>query len=178
MLKPLLVATATLFSATIFSFDTAQVANAATQSNSVRIDRRELIAKSIKSSHLSAQKQSEIKSIHGVLTELYRGMNNFDADAIAKLDVIDSHHTKIYLEAFFKELKSRNISLSTEVKSIELLELTKNSAVVKITHVGRFTTPEKSGGYTQDSKLRMVKHQGHWMIGKGQVIVKPFKEYS
>jgi hypothetical protein len=178
MLKPLLIATATLFSATFVSVNTPQVANAATQSHSVQNGHQELIARGNKSSHLSAQKQAEINSIHEVLTGLYRGLNNLDADAMLKFDALDRPGDKIYLQRLFKQIKSMNIDISTEVKSIELLQLTKNSALVKITQVGRFTSPKKSGGFTQDSTVKMIKYQGRWKIGEGQAIVKPFKEYS
>jgi archaellum component FlaF (FlaF/FlaG flagellin family) len=178
MLKPLLITTATLFSAMVVSLNTAQAANAATQSHPVQNGHQELIARGNKSSHLSAQKQSDINSIHQILTEVYRGLNNLDADAIVKYDAVNHPNSKIYLQRLFKQLKSMNVEISTEVKSIDLLELTKDYAVIRITQVGRFTSAKKSGGFTQDSTVKMVKHQGRWKIGVGQAIVKPFKEYS
>jgi hypothetical protein len=178
MLKPLLFATATLFSATFVSVNTAQVANAATGSHSVQNGHQELIARGNKSSNLSAQQQSDIKSIHGVLTEIYRGFNNHDADAVDKFNAVYRPGEKTQLQRLFKQLESMNVDMSTEVKSIDLLQLTKRSAIVEIIQIGKFTSPKKSGGFTQKTTFRMIKKQGYWKVYEGQAIVKPFKEYS
>ncbi len=178
MLKPLLIATATLFSAMVVSLNTDQVANAATQSNSVQNGHQELIARSTKSSHISAQKQADIKSIHAVLTEMYRGLNNQNADAIDKFNAVYRPEEKARLKRLFSRLKSLHVDWSTEVKSIDLLELTKHTALVEIVQVGRFDSPTKSDGYTQETTFKMIKQQGHWMIDEGQANVKPFKKYS
>jgi ketosteroid isomerase-like protein len=172
MLKPLLIATATLFSATFVSVSTAQVATAATQSHPVQNGHQELIARSNKSSHLSAQKQADIKSIHGVLTEFYRGLNNQNAEEIQSVGLNHSSSGKAYIQRFFERMKAMNIDVNYEVQSIDLLQLTGHTALVKVsqstTAVGRGGT----GNALSDTTLALVKYQGKWKISDGDAVIK------
>jgi hypothetical protein len=172
MLKPLLFATATLFSATFVSLTTAQVATAATQSHSVQNGHQELIASSNKSSHISAQKQSDIKSIHGVLTEVYRGFNNQNIEAIQRTEMKPSSTERVYLQRLFKRLKAMDIDMSAEVKSIDLLQLTRHTALVKVNQLTTVVGRGKAGNVLQETTVALVKYQGRWKISDADAVIK------
>jgi hypothetical protein len=173
MLKHLLLSTATLFSATVVSLNTAQVANAATQSHPVQQNgHQELIARGNKSSHISAQKQSDIKSIHGVLTEAYRGFNNQNIEAIQSLELKPSSSEKVYLQRLFKRFQSMHADVSYEVKSIELINLTGHTALLKINQLTTVTGMGKSGNALQETTVTLVKYQGKWKIGDSDAVIK------
>jgi hypothetical protein len=172
MLKPLLITTATLFSATLVSLTTTQVANAATQSNSVQSGHQELIARSNKSSNLSTRKQADLKSIHEVLTTAYRGMNNHNVEEVQSTELKPPAGEKIYLQRLFKRLKAMRIDASFEVKSIELVQLTGHTAIVK---VGQLTTVNgrgKTGNVLQETTVALVKYQGKWKVSDSDAIIK------
>jgi hypothetical protein len=171
MLKPLLITTATLFSAAFISFDTAQAANAATQSHPVQNGHQELIARGNKSSHLSAQKQSDIKSIHAVLTKAYRAFNNQDIEALQRLELKPSSSEKLYLRQLFSRLKAMNADASYEVKSIDLIRLTGHTAVVKISQ-STIVVGGANVNALQDTTLALVKYQGKWKVSDGEAVIK------
>jgi archaellum component FlaF (FlaF/FlaG flagellin family) len=172
MLKPLLITTATLFSAAFVSVSTAQVANAATQSHPVQNGHQELIAKSNKSSHISAQQRADIKSIHQVLTEIYRGFNNQNVDLIQNALANPSATDKIYIQRLFKRWKSMNIDVSYEVQSIELLKLTGHTALVKVSESTTAVVRGGTGNALSDTTLTLVKYQGKWKISDGDAVIK------
>jgi hypothetical protein len=172
MLKPLLITTATLFSATLVSVTTALAANAATQSHPVQTGHQELIARGNKSSHISAQKQSDIKSIHKVLTDIYRGFNNQDADLIQNALANPSAADKIYVQRLFKRWQSMNIDVSYEVQSIQLLSLTGHTAKVKVSESATAVVRGGTGNALGDSTLTLVKYKGKWKISDADSVIK------
>jgi hemerythrin len=172
MLKPLLIATATLFSATFVSLNTAQVANAATQSHSVQNGHQELIARGNKSSHLSAQKQADIKSIHAVLTGFYRGLNNHNTEEIESAGLNRSSIGKAYAQRFFERMKAMNIEINYEVQSIDLLQLTGHTALVKVSQSTTAVGKGGTGNALSDTTIALVKYQGKWKISDGDSVIK------
>jgi hypothetical protein len=176
MLKYLLLSTATLFSATVVSLHTAPVANAAAQSNSVQNGHQELIARSTKSSHINAQQQSDIKSIHAVLTELYRGFNSQNIEAIQSVELKPSPEEKVYMQRVFAEFRTMNVDVSCEVQSISLLKLTDRSALVKVSQSTTAVARGGTGNSLSDTTLALVKYQGKWKISDGGSIIKSVKK--
>jgi hypothetical protein len=172
MLKPLLIATATLFSATFVSLTTAQVANAATQSHSVQNGHQELIARGNKSSHLSAQKQADIKSIHEVLTTAYRGMNNHNIEEVQSTELKPPAGEKPYLQRLFKRIEAMHVDTSFEVKSIDLMQLTGHTAIVKIGQLTTVVARGNTGNVLQETTVALVKYQGKWKISDSDAIIK------
>jgi hypothetical protein len=172
MLKPLLIATATLFSATFVSLNTAQVANAATQSHPVQNGHQELIASSNKSSHISAQKQSDIKNIHTVLTGFYRGLNNQNIEEIQSAGLNHSPSGKAYVQRFFDRMKVMNIEINYEVQSINLLQLTGHTALVKVSQSTTAVGRGGAGNALSDTTIALVKYQGKWKISDGDSVIK------
>jgi hypothetical protein len=172
MLKPLLFAAATLISATVVSLNTAQAANAATQSNSVQNGHQELIARSNKSSHLSAHKQADIKSIHETLTRFYRGFNQLDVDVMTSVSIAPPPKDVKETRQFFDRLKSDNVDMSFEVKRIDLLELSNRRAVVKVNNSVKGKGLGKTFDIPQVTTMLLVKSQGTWKIKDGYTVVK------
>jgi archaellum component FlaC len=168
MLKPLLITTATLFSATFVSINTCQVANAATQFNSAQSDRQQLIA----SSRLNAKQQSEIKDIHQVLTKIYRGMNNHDIELIAETDATVGIREREFMKNFFKQLESRYTDISFEVKSIDLKELSSRKATIVVDQVTRVSRSGKSTDIGQLTTFVLTKSHGKWKVSDGGFAVK------
>jgi hypothetical protein len=172
MLKPLLIATATLFSATFVSLNTAQVANAAAQSHPVQSDRQQLIARGDEPSHLNAQQRSDIKSIHGTLTQFYRGFNQLDVDVMTSVSIAPPSKDVKETRQFFDRLKSDNVDMSFEVKRIDLLELSSRRAVVKVNNSVRGKGLGKTFDVPQVTTMLLVKSQGKWKIKDGYTVVK------
>jgi hypothetical protein len=169
MLKPLLIATTTLFSAILVSINTA---NAATKPAPSQLGHQQLIAKGTKSTHMSAQRQSDIKSIHQALSQFYRGFNEYSFEAMASSTVEYTPAEKAYIEKLFKRIKSSGVDLSIEVQSIDLVELSARNAFVKINQNMKAIGPQRSGGYELLSKVRLVKLNGKWKIGDGYTVMK------
>jgi hypothetical protein len=178
MLKPLLVATATIFSATFVLLNTDLAANAATQSHPVQNGHQELIARGNKPSHISAQKQADIKSIYGVLTEVYRGFNNQNIEAIQSLELKPSSSEKVYLQRLFKRFAAMRADVSYEAKSIELINLTKHTALIKINQLTTITGMGRSGNALQETTVTLVKYQGKWKIGDSDDVIKSINKYQ
>jgi archaellum component FlaC len=168
MLKPLLIATATLFSATFVSIYSCQVANAATQSNPVQSDRQQLIS----SRHLNDQNKSDIKEIHQVLTKIYRGMNNHDIELIAETDATVGIREREFMKNFFKQLDSRYTDVSFEVKSIDLKELSSKKATVVVDQITRVSRSGKSTDIGQITTFVLTKSRGKWKVSDGGFAVK------
>jgi hypothetical protein len=164
MLKPLLIATATLFSATFVSLNTAQVANAAIQSHPVQNVHQELIASSNKSSHISAQKQSDIKSIHKTLTQLYRGVNQYDVESMFQTFAPSHANYKPRLRRLFNQFEADRITMSVEIQKIELLSLSPNNATIKIDLARNYAANGRSFNTTETTTFDMAKYHGKWKI--------------
>jgi ABC-type microcin C transport system permease subunit YejB len=172
MLKHLLLSTATLFSATVVSVNICQVANATTQSNSVQNVQQELIARSNNSSHISAQKQSDIKSIHKTLTQFYRGINQYDAELISKAFLTPSASGKAYTQRFFDRLKSQQVDMSIEVQNMKLLSLSAHNAVVEINLSAKARAESQGAIAIHSTTLTFVKYHGKWKIIDGENVMK------
>lgn len=85
-------------------------------------------------------------------------------DTTARFNPIDRFDRKLLTQRSFKQLESMNTDLSTEVKSIDLLELTKNSALIRIIRVSKRNSPVKSSELTQETIFKMIKQKGRWKI--------------
>jgi hypothetical protein len=177
MLKPLLIATATLFSATFVSLNTAQVTNATIQSHPVQNGHQELIASSNKSSHISAQKQSDIKGIHETLTQFYRGINQYDAESISQVFMTPSPRGKASTKLFFDKLKSQRVEMSVEVQNMKFLSLSAHNAVVEInlSAKAKARTESEEAIAVHATTLTFVKYHGKWKITDAENVMKSLK---
>jgi hypothetical protein len=90
MSKYLFVTAATaLINLVLVTTNTIQIANAAMDSSfSLTVTSQDkLIVKGEKPTHLNAQQQSDVKSIHRTLTEFYRGLNEYNVERMARSDI-------------------------------------------------------------------------------------------
>ncbi len=174
MLKYLLVTGTTAVVNLALVSTTSQIANAALAavSPSPANPAQLLIAKGEKSAHISAQQQSDVKSIHETLTQFYRGLNEYSVDQMARVAVPASATEKEYLRRLFVRLRSAHVDVSVEIKNIELISLSAHNALVKIDQVVTAKGPEKSGMVQQSSSIVLIKYRGQWKVGDGDTVMK------
>jgi hypothetical protein len=147
-------------------------ANAAIESTPQIASQNQLIAKQNKSANVDAQQQAEIDSIHQTITQFYRGMNEFDVDRMAKVSLSVPAADKAYMRRVFNRLKANNIDMSIEVRNIELISFSQNTALVKIDQIVKGRRGKISTESKQTASLALVKYQGKWKIGDSDTIVK------
>ncbi len=172
MLKPLLLALTTLLPLTFGSINTAQTAHAVTRITPSQGSPQQLMAKGDKSSHTTAQQQSDVKNIHQTLTQFYRGINEYDVESMSRAVVMSSASEKAYMQRLFNRLKSYHVDMSVEVQNIDLLKLSDRNAMVKINLAMKSRTSKKAVNSQQSSILALVKYQGKWKISDADTVMK------
>ena len=168
MLKPLLLGIITLSSSI---FLTASSARTSTIHSVPVIDRP--------STAIASSQSSDLKKIHQVLTRFYRGLNQSNIKLMSTV-LVGSSKNKLDLQTLqqqFDQAKANNVEISTEVKDIELTELSNESALIKINQIVKFTGPQKSAIYQQVALFKLVKNNGEWKIFGGEAL-KPSTEIS
>jgi hypothetical protein len=160
MLKPIFLAATTILTVAFVSINRLQVANATTKPTISPIGLQQLIAKGTKAN----QQQIDVKNIRQVLTQFYRGINEYDVESMAQVFVVVSPREKAYMQKLFDRLKSDRLDLSVEVKSIELLQLSDRNAVVKVELNMIAANKRELGRSSQSSTLALVKYKNQWKI--------------
>jgi hypothetical protein len=172
MLKPLLLATATLLPLAFCSLNNIEIASAAIKYPLVQNTQSQLLAKGDKAAHVNSQQQSDVNSIHKTLTQFFRGYNQYDVESVAQTFVVASRNDKAYLNRLFHQLKSYHVDLGIEAKKIELLTLTAHNAMVRIDISTKAIVGREAMNVQESSTLTLVKHQGKWKISNGDSVIK------
>jgi hypothetical protein len=167
MLKYLSIVTTTaLVNIALVSTSSVQTANAATVSvlPTSSDSQLQLVARDEKSAHINSQQQSDIKNIHQTLTQFYRGLNEYSVERMARVAVPTSDKGKDYLRGMFAKLKQYQVDMTFEVENIELVSLSANNAVVKVSQVIKAKGPGKSISSRNSPSMALVKYRGQWKI--------------
>jgi hypothetical protein len=175
MLKYLIVtATTTIVNLVLVSTQTVQIVNAAIVAAPSNLPSTEgqLIAKGEKSAHINAQQQSDVKGIYATLTQFYRGFNECDVDKMARVAVPATAGEKNYLRSMFNKIKSSNVDMSIEVKSIDLVALSDRRAVVNISQLTKFRGPQGAASLQQSAALSLVKSNGQWKVSDSSTMMQ------
>jgi hypothetical protein len=176
MLKYLSIAAATaIVNLVLVSTNPIQIASAqAVEIESMSSPSQDkLIAKDEeKPVHINANQQSDVQSIHQVLTQFYRGLNEGSVDRMARVSVAASANEKEYLRSVFARLKSAHVDVSVEIQNIELISLSANNALVKIDQLVTAKGAQRSGSVQQSSSVALIKNRGQWKISDGNTVIK------
>ncbi|WP_373544666.1 hypothetical protein [Chamaesiphon sp.] len=131
-----------------------------------------LITKDLKPLHINTQQQqSDVKSIHEVLTQYYRGFNEYSIERMERVSMSVTAAEKKYLQGLFSKLKSARVDMSVEVKNIELVSLSANNAVVNVEQVMKGRGLQKSMISQQSASIGLLKYRGKWKISDGNTVI-------
>ena len=131
-----------------------------------------LITKDLKPLSINTtQQQSDVKSIHEVLTQYYRGFNEYSIERMERVSMSVTPAEKKYLQGLFSKLKSARVDMSVEVKNIELVALSANNAVVNVEQVMKGRGIQKSLTSQQSASIVLLKYRGKWKISDGKTVI-------
>jgi hypothetical protein len=168
MLKYLPIATTTaIVNLALVLTNPVQIVNAETVAigSTAPSNQEKLIAKDIKPTPVNArQQQSDVRSIHRTLTEFYRGFNEYNVHRMERVAIPGSPEDHEKLRIVFAGIKSNRVNLSIEVQNIELVSLSDQNAMLRISQMAKF---QELGRYTtrQNSvSMALVKINGQWKV--------------
>lgn len=176
MLKPLLLAGASLFPLVAISIDSIQTVQAKTVVSYTPITHHQLIAKGGRANYTNAQQQSDIKNIRQTLSTFYRGFNQSSVSTMALATETATKQERASMQGMFDRLKAVGADMSIEIQSIELVSLTDRTAVVKMAQRIRVTSPKRSGTFQSSSAIKLVKNRGQWKISDGKTAMGKVEE--
>jgi hypothetical protein len=136
----------------------------------------QLIAKQDKSTNVDAQQRAEIASIHQTIGQFYRGMNELNVDRMERASLKVAPADKAYMRRMFDRLKAKNIEMSIEVRSIELVSFSPHNAIVKIDQVVKGRRGDRSTESQQTGTLALLKYRGAWKIADSDTVIKSMQE--
>ncbi|PSB58698.1 hypothetical protein [Chamaesiphon polymorphus] len=135
-------------------------------------EHQKLITKDEKPSQINAQQRSDIKSIHRVLTQYYRGFNEYSVERMERATVPGSVTEQGYLRGFFARMRAAGVGMSIEVENIELVSISENNALVNIDQVMKVRGQGGSATSHQLSSIALTKYRGQWKISDGNTVIK------
>ncbi|AFY94128.1 hypothetical protein [Chamaesiphon minutus] len=133
---------------------------------------QKLITKDEKPSQINAQQRNDIKSIHRVLTQYYRGFNEYSVERMERATVPGSVTEQGYLRDFFARMRSAGVGMSVEVENIELVSISENNALVTIDQVMKVRGQRGSATSHQSASIALTKYRGQWKISDGNTVIK------
>lgn len=135
-------------------------------------DRHKLITKDEKPSQINAQQRNDIKSIHQVLTQYYRGFNEYSVERMERATVPGSVTEQGYLRNFFAQMRANGVGISVEVENIELVSISENNALVTIDQVMKMRGQRGSATSHQSASIALTRYRGQWRISDGNTVIK------
>jgi hypothetical protein len=140
---------------------------------SISVDEHQkLITKDEKPNQTNAQQRADIKSIHRVLTQYYRGFNEYSVEQMERATVPGSVTEQGYLRDFFAKMRSTRVGISVEVENIELVSISENNALVNIDQVMKMRGQRGSATSHQSASIALIKYRGQWKISDGNTVIK------